>query len=108
MLKSNHEIKYEKSSFFIYCLLNVIGFPQPNFQFQRINSELGLSSNTVICINQDSKGFLWIGTFEGLNRYDGYDLKIFKHNPDDSTSIGANSIYSIYEDKSGDTMDWNF
>lgn len=74
---------------------------QPNFQFQRINSELGLSTNTVLCISQDSKGFLWVGTIEGLNRYDGYNFKIFKHNPDDSTSLGANSIYYIYEDKSG-------
>jgi signal transduction histidine kinase/ligand-binding sensor domain-containing protein/DNA-binding response OmpR family regulator len=85
----------------LIVLLNVIGFPQPNFQFQRINSELGLSANTVTCITQDEKGFLWIGTLEGLNRYDGYNFKIFKHNPDDSTSIGANSIYSVYEDKSG-------
>jgi len=55
----------------------------------------------VTRITQDKKGFLWIGTLEGLNRYDGYNIKIFKHNPDDSTSLGANSIYSIYEDKSG-------
>ena len=54
-----------------------------------------------MCITQDSKGFLWIGTFEGLNRYDGYNFKIFKHNPDDTTSIGDNSIYSVFEDKSG-------
>ncbi len=74
---------------------------QPNFQFQHINSEQGLSANTVLCITQDSKGFLWIGTFEGLNRYDGYNFKIFKHNPDDTTSIGDNSIYSLFEDKSG-------
>ena len=72
-----------------------------NFKFQHLTSELGLSSNTVLCITQDSKGFLWIGTYEGLNRYDGYDFKIFKHNPDDSTSLGANPIYTIFEDNSG-------
>jgi signal transduction histidine kinase/ligand-binding sensor domain-containing protein/DNA-binding response OmpR family regulator len=91
----------KKLAFALTLLLNVMVFPQPNFQFQRINSELGLSANTVTRITQDSKGFLWIGTLEGLNRYDGYNFKIFKHNPDYSTSIGANSIYSIFEDKSG-------
>lgn len=85
----------------IFCISINTLFAQPNYQFQRINSELGLSTNTVLCISQDSKGFLWVGTIEGLNRYDGYNFKIFKHNPDDSTSLGANSIYSIYEDKSG-------
>ena len=85
---------------FLVNLYSVV-FSQPNYQFQRINSELGLSANTVTRITQDRKGFLWVGTLEGLNRYDGYNFKIFKHNPDDSTSIGANSIYSVYEDKSG-------
>ncbi|RPI61184.1 MAG: hypothetical protein EHM44_09105, partial [Ignavibacteriales bacterium] len=84
------------ASFFIFHVL----YAQPNFKFQHITSEQGLSANTVTRITQGEKGFLWIGTLEGLNRYDGYNFKIFKHNPDDSTSIGANSIYSIYEDKS--------
>ena len=80
----------KKLGFTFILLFYVIGFAQPNFQFQHINSEQGLSANTVLCITQDSKGFLWIGTFEGLNRYDSYSFKIFKHNPDDTTSIGAN------------------
>lgn len=92
-------LKY-KIIFAFFFTLDVF-YAQPNFQFQRINSELGLSISTVTRIIQDENGFLWIGTLEGLNRYDGYNFKIFKHNPDDSTSIGANSIYSIYEDKSG-------
>ena len=89
---------------FIFLLWLVIIYrviAQPNFQFQHINSEQGLSANTVTRITQDQKGFLWIGTLEGLNRYDGYNFKMFKHNPDDSTSIGANSVYSVFEDKSG-------
>jgi len=83
----------------IFIIIITVSYPQPYFKFQRINSEQGLSANTVLCVTQDSKGLLWIGTFEGLNRYDGYNFKVFNHNPDDTTSIGANSIYSVYEDK---------
>lgn len=86
--------------FFSFCLFSKI-FPQPDYQFQHINSDEGLSSNTVTCILQDHIGFLWIGTYDGLNKYDGYDFKVFKHNPDDLTSIGANAIQTLYEDKQG-------
>lgn len=81
--------------------LSILVNAQFNFKFQHIGTEQGLCSNTVLCMVQDSKGFLWIGTFEGLTRFDGYNFKVFKHDPDDSNSIGANSVYSIYEDKSG-------
>jgi ligand-binding sensor domain-containing protein/signal transduction histidine kinase/DNA-binding response OmpR family regulator len=50
---------------------------------------------------QDSRGFMWFGTKDGLNRYDGYTFKIFRHNQNDSNSIGNNFILSIYEDKNG-------
>jgi ligand-binding sensor domain-containing protein len=47
-------------------------------QFERISIESGLSQSSVLCICQDSKGFLWFGTYEGLNRYDGYTFKVYK------------------------------
>jgi len=68
---------------------------------ERISIAHGLSSNGIWSILQDSKGFLWIGTDTGLNRYDGYNFKIYKNEPDDSTSISSNGIESIYEDRSG-------
>ena len=52
-------------------------------------------------IFQDSRGFLWICTFNGLNRYDGYQFKIFRNIPGDSTSLSNNKILSICEDISG-------
>ncbi len=61
----------------------------------------GLSQSWVRCIHQDAKGFLWIGTQDGLNRYDGYDFKIFRHELYDTSSIGENTINSISEDQAG-------
>ena len=50
---------------------------------------------------QDKKGFLWFGTINGLNRFDGYRFRIYRHDHDDSTSIGSNFIRCMYEDKKG-------
>lgn len=62
--------------------------------------EQGLSNNAVMSICQDHNGFLWIGTYDGLNRYDGYGFKVFHNVIDDSTSLATNTIYSIEEDES--------
>jgi len=58
--------------------------------------ENGLSQNTVWCLQQDLRGFLWIGTKDGLNRFDGYNFKKYRCIPGDTTSIGNNFIRSIY------------
>lgn len=58
----------------------------------------GLSSGNVNCILQDSRGFMWFGTDNGLNRYDGYEFTIYKSNPQISNSIGGNLIRCLFED----------
>jgi ligand-binding sensor domain-containing protein/signal transduction histidine kinase/DNA-binding response OmpR family regulator len=58
----------------------------------------GVSSNTITCIMQDSKGFMWFGTRNGLNRFDGSSFKIFRNDINDPQSIGSNSILCLYED----------
>jgi signal transduction histidine kinase/ligand-binding sensor domain-containing protein len=63
--------------------------------FRHYGVEQGLSNNKVICALQDSLGFLWFGTRDGLNRFDGYHFKIFRHRTGDSTSIGGNHIQSL-------------
>ena len=73
-------------------------YAQQNIRFKHITVEDGLSQNAVTCILQDSKGFMWFGTQDGLNRYDGYNFKIFKNIPDDPQSLTNNFIFSIYED----------
>jgi signal transduction histidine kinase/ligand-binding sensor domain-containing protein len=70
-------------------------------KFDNLSSEDGLSQNSVIKIFQDSRDFLWFGTFDGVNRYDGYNFRIFKSVLDDSTSISGLNINSICEDKNG-------
>ena len=70
-------------------------------EFERISIEQGLSQSVVTSILQDSKGFIWLGTQDGLNRYDGYEFTTFKHDPEDPDSLSDNFILSILEDPSG-------
>jgi len=72
-----------------------------NYQFRLINLEAGLSQSTVNCMIQDRKGFLWFGTANGLNRYDGYNFKVYLNDPADTTSVSDNGILSLFEDKEG-------
>jgi len=65
------------------------------YQFSRLNVDNGLSHNRVTCIYKDTRGFMWFGTKSGLNRYDGYRFKIFKHNINDPSSISDDYIISI-------------
>jgi len=76
-------------------------------QGQIINAELftienGLSQTSIHCVIQDSKGFLWVGTQDGLNKYDGYSFKTFKNEPHDTSSISNNYIHCIFEDSQGE------
>ncbi len=62
----------------------------------------GLSHNTVLNMYQDSRGFIWIGTMDGLNRFDGTNFKIYRHNPADSTTLTDSFIHGIFERSNGD------
>lgn len=66
-----------------------------------LSLEEGLSQSNVRCILQDKTGFLWIGTQDGLNRYDGYSFRVFKNIPNDSNSLSDNMITCLLEDKKG-------
>ncbi|SFD49161.1 Signal transduction histidine kinase [Chitinophaga sp. CF118] len=72
-------------------------FPYPPITCLGI--EHGLSNNSVRHIYQDHQGFMWFATHDGLNRYDGYDFKVFRNRPGDSTSLVHNIVYSITEDQ---------
>ncbi|WP_164972642.1 ligand-binding sensor domain-containing protein [Lacibacter luteus] len=71
------------------------------YYFKRYQVENGLSHNSVICALQDKRGFMWFGTKDGLNRFDGYSFKTFRKNAADSNSIGNNFVNSLFEDKQG-------
>ena len=70
-------------------------------RFDRLNIEHGLSQSSVYTIFQDRRGFLWFGTQDGLNRYDGYNFKTYKPDPDVSNSLSDRWITSIVEDQEG-------
>ncbi|HVN48061.1 MAG TPA: two-component regulator propeller domain-containing protein [Bacteroidota bacterium] len=74
---------------------------QPAISFEHLSSENGLSQNSVLCMSEDSKGFMWFGTYEGLNRYDGYEFKVYKSEIGNSTSLSNNTVQCIYKDHSG-------
>jgi ligand-binding sensor domain-containing protein len=77
-----------------------IALGQP-YYFRHYQVENGLSNNAVVCCLQDKKGFLWFGTKDGLNRFDGYSFKVFRSDPDRPGTIGGNFIHSLYEDRNG-------
>jgi ligand-binding sensor domain-containing protein len=67
-------------------------------RFSHLTPEDGLSQGNIACFYQDYKGFMWIGTFNGLNRYDGYSIKVFNTDPKDTLSLGNAYVKFICED----------
>ncbi len=72
-----------------------------HIRFEHLNIENGLSNSKVNAIFQDSRGFMWFGTNDGLNKFDGYTFTVYKHDADDSTSLSHNLVRDICEDDSG-------
>jgi ligand-binding sensor domain-containing protein/signal transduction histidine kinase len=72
-----------------------------NIGFEHISLEQGLSQSSVYCILQDSQGFMWFGTADGLNRYDGYSFVVYRHDPGDPHSLSNNTVLALYEDREG-------
>jgi signal transduction histidine kinase/ligand-binding sensor domain-containing protein/AraC-like DNA-binding protein len=83
--------------FFMLLITGLLRAQNDQFQFSRLDLNNGLSHNQVNCILKDSKGFIWFGTLSGLNRYDGYKFKVFKHAVSDTTSLNDDFIVSICE-----------
>lgn len=80
---------------------NLYAQSQPALRFNRYTTSGGLSSNTVTCILEDSRGFMWFGTQDGLNRFDGRNFIAFKNDPYNAASISGNVINDLVEDSSG-------
>ena len=72
--------------------------PAQEYIFQQLTVDDGLSQSTVFATLQDSRGYMWFGTIDGLNKFDGYDFTIYSNNPNDSTTISDNVITCIFED----------
>lgn len=68
---------------------------QRNLRFAHVNAAQGLSQDSVMAVVQDQQGFIWIGTQDGLNRYNGHEIKLFERDPFDATSLNNNWIFGL-------------
>jgi len=87
--------------FFVIIFYSHLAAQSQKIRFQKLTVEDGLSDNRVLSIIQDKRGFMWFGTLYGLNRYDGYTIKQYLHDPEDSLSIASGWITQLYEDQAG-------
>lgn len=86
--------------FLLFLLPSLVFSQEINLNFMNLSSKEGLSSNVVNIIHKDSFGYMWFGSDDGLNRFDGEKFTVYRHKGDDSTSIASNEVLDIYEDRS--------
>lgn len=84
--------------FIFFLLLPLTLFAEGSYFFSHISSEQGLSQLTVTSILQDHEGFMWFGTRNGLNKYDGYTFDVYQHDPNNRKSLSDNHILCLTED----------
>ncbi|MDX1907030.1 MAG: two-component regulator propeller domain-containing protein [Bacteroidia bacterium] len=75
--------------------------PGTTFSFSHLSLTEGLSSPMTFCALEDTHGFMWFGTSNGLNLYDGTQIKVYQHDPADTTSLGHSIVKCLYQDKAG-------
>nr|WKN34555.1 two-component regulator propeller domain-containing protein [Tunicatimonas sp. TK19036] len=86
----------------LFCLISTYaGAQYANLKFEELSTMEGLSSSTCLEVFQDKEGFIWVGTIDGLNKYDGYDFEIFRPELGNPSSISSNRINAITEDAIG-------
>ncbi len=87
--------------FVFFLLISLVSQSQEQVSFEHLGVRNGLSQTIVQSMCQDKEGFLWFGTQDGLNRYDGYNFKIFRTKQNDSNSIAGNIIAEVFVDSEG-------
>ncbi len=91
----------------VLCATLAAAFPctnasgQVRYRIERVATSSGLSQSSVYAVEQDRFGYLWIGTRDGLNRYDGYEFRVFRHTPFEPASLGGVTVTSISADHEG-------
>ena len=95
--------------FLLFVLILGISFSVPSIvnaqvntpRFSHLTSEDGLSNNMVRCILQDNQGFMWFGTQDGLNKYDGYTFTVYRHLRSDGDSLSNSTVTALHQDRMG-------
>src|ERR1035437_6881551 len=82
----------------LIIFLHAIGQTE-KMTFKNLTPDMGLSHGDVVCFCQDHEGYMWIGTADGLNKYDGVAFTVYKYNKKDTASLPNSCIICIYEDK---------
>jgi ligand-binding sensor domain-containing protein len=105
-MKNITKIKCKRQSKIVYLTIMLIALSlsansQQKYRIDHINMEKGLSWTFVTSICQDEEGYIWIGTAQGLNRYDGYDIVTYWHDTSDDSSISNSQIGALCLDKEG-------
>ncbi|HEY4788664.1 MAG TPA: two-component regulator propeller domain-containing protein, partial [Bacteroidales bacterium] len=86
--------------YFLFDISRISAQVEP-LRFDNYTLENGLSNNIIHCIYQDKEGWMWIGTSQGLNRFDGYKFTVFKNKPNDPQSLSGALVRTIFEDRNG-------
>ncbi len=90
--------RFVTTTLLLFAFYFIFGQNEVSIHFQRLTSHQNLSQNYISCIFQDKTSYIWIGTFNGLNRYNGQKFERYLNNPSDSTSLPSNDIKIIYQD----------
>src|SRR4026209_2385511 len=89
--------------FFLLLVIPFFGLSQnTQLKFEHLQTDAGLSQSNVLCILQGSRGFMWFGTQDGLNKYDGYNITVYKKDSKRNSNLSNNYIKDLIEDKNGD------
>ena len=94
-------MKQNRWGVFLLFLISVLPLWGQNYMFKHLEVKDGLSNNQVTVILRDSEGFMWFGTASGLNRYDGYEIKVYRNREGDPNTLPDNYISGIQEDREG-------
>lgn len=88
-------------TFWFLLQLTIGSRAQNSLRFEHLNVNQGLSNHIIYAMIQDSRGYLWFATDNGLNKYDGYTLTTYHKNPNDTTSLVGNAVVRLMEDREG-------